>query len=422
MSSLPASIRHGYGVAAFSFAIANTAVMFFLLKFLVDEARLDPATAGDVLLVAKTWDAVIDPAIGRLTDRTGGRRRWIAGATLPLAICFAGLWWGLPFVGTTQAVAYAALLVVYNTAFSAAVIPYGALTPALTTDYDDTTRLNAARMGWSMVGGIVAGVGMPVLLQVGGWHLAGSALGLLIVPPLAVTWWSTRGRERAVPAADGALAPPWAVLRSAPFRRVALLFVSAWASIAVLSALVPFYVQHHLHAPDKLDALFAAIQVSALVCIPAVARLAERVQKHVAYAIGMGAWALVLIGLALVPEGAVVPALILGVLAGPGVAAAHVLPWSMLPDVVEVDAIEGGRDRAGDFYGMMTFLEQVATAFALWTLGNALGIAGYVQAAAVQGESARMAIRVLIGPVPCKGAAKLRPPRRSARTPRAAFA
>jgi len=168
----------------------------------------------------------------------------------------------------------------------------------------------------------------------------------------------------------------------------------------VLSALVPFYVQHHLHAPDKLDALFAAIQVSALVCVPVVVWLAGRVQKHVAYAVGMAVWAVVLIGLALVPEGAVVPALILGVLAGPGVAVAHVLPWSMLPDVVEVDAIEGGRDRAGDFYGMMTFLEQVATAFALWTLGNALGFARYVQAADVQGESARMAIRVLIGPVP----------------------
>lgn len=374
--------------------------MFFLLKFLVDEAQLPPATAGNVLLVAKIWDAVIDPVIGRLTDRTGGRRGWMAGAALPLAFMFAGLWWGLPFVGTAQAVAYAALLVVYNTAFSAAVIPYGALTPALTDDYDDRTRLNAARMGWSMVGGIVAGVGMPMLLVNGGWHLAGGVLALLIAPPLAVTWWMTRGREQAAPPESGAVAPPWAVLRNAPFRRVALLFVSAWASIAALSALVPFYVQHHLHAPKMLDALFAAIQLSALVSIPAVAWLAGRVQKHVAYAIGMGGWALVLLGLALVPEGAVYPALALGVLAGPGVAAAHVLPWSMLPDVVEVDAVESGRSRTGDFYGMMTFLEQVATAFALWTLGNGLGMAGYVEGAAEQGEPARLAIRLLIGPVP----------------------
>ena len=145
MSVLPASLKHGYGVGAFAFSIANTAVMFFLLKFLVDEAHLAPAVAGTVLLVAKVWDAVIDPVIGRLTDRSGTPRRWIAGATLPLAFCFATLWWGLPFTGLAAAVAYGALLVVYNTAFSSVVIPYGALTPALTTDYDERTRLNAAR-------------------------------------------------------------------------------------------------------------------------------------------------------------------------------------------------------------------------------------------------------------------------------------
>ncbi|MDP2316912.1 MAG: MFS transporter [Pseudomonadota bacterium] len=401
MPQLPAHVRHGYGIGALSFAIANTAMLFFLLKFLVDEVQLDPALAGSVLLVAKIWDAVIDPVIGRLVDRTGRPRAWIAGATVPLALVFATIWFGLPLSGVAAAVGYGALLVVYNTAYSAAVIPYGALTPALATDYDDRTRLNASRMGWSMVGGIVAGIAMPMLVKAGGFRLGGEVLALLLAPPLLVTWLATRGRvaRRAV-AASGSLAPPWAVLRSVSFRRVALLFVSAWASIAMLSALVPFYVQHHLHAPQLLDALFAAIQLSALVSIPAVAWLSGRVQKHRAYAVGMVTWAVVLLGLALVPEGATTPALVLGVLAGPGVAAAHVLPWSMLPDVVEVDTLERGADRTGDFYGMMTFLEQVATAVALWVLGNALGAAGYLEGAAEQGEGARLAIRLLIGPVP----------------------
>lgn len=399
MPPLPASVRHGYGVGAFSFALANTTILFFLLKFLVDEARLAPAVAGTVILVAKVWDAAIDPVIGRLTDRTGGRRPWILAATVPLAVCFASVWWGLPVTGIAAAVAYAGLLVVYNTAYSAAVIPYGALTPDLATDYDDRTRLNAARMGWSMGGGIVAGIGVPLLLAQGGWRLAGSVLALAMVVPLVITWWSTRGRERSAPAAAPA-GLPWEVLRNAPFRRVAVLFVAAWSSIAVLSALVPFYAQHHLLDKSVVDGLFAAIQLSALACIPAVAWLAGRVQKHVAYALGMGVWAVVLVGLAGVPAGAVSLALGIAVLTGPGVAAAHVLPWAMLPDVVEADRVATGVDRAGDFYGMMTFLEQIATALALWALGTTLGLAGYVEGADTQGEAARGAIRLLIGPVP----------------------
>lgn len=403
-SPLPASVRHGYGLAAFSIAIANTAVMFFLLKYLIDGAGLSPALAGWVLLAGKVWDGVIDPIAGRAIDATrtswGSRRPWIAGATVPFALLFAALWWPLPFSGAGLAVATAALLIVYNTAYSLITVPYGALTPALTHDYDERTRLNGSRMAWSMVGGLVAGVAFPLLLRAWGWGYAGLVLAALIVPPLVVTVAATRGRDPIGPADDEGGQAMWDVLRRRDFRRTAGLFLCAWSAIAVLSSLIPFYVQHHLGHPDLLDPVFAAIQVSALLSIPGVVWLSQRFEKHRAYALGVGAWALVLLGLALVPPGTGEPVLALAVLAGPGVAAAHVLPWAMLPDVVEADAAEGGRERAGAFYGVMTFLEQVGTAFALWTVSQVLGLAGYVEQAPTQPETAREAIRWLIGPLP----------------------
>lgn len=72
--------QHGYGVAGLSFAIVDTAIRIFLFKFLVDEAHLPPALAGTVLLVGKIWDAINDPLVGRLSDRTKTRM----GGTTPL--------------------------------------------------------------------------------------------------------------------------------------------------------------------------------------------------------------------------------------------------------------------------------------------------------------------------------------------------
>lgn len=72
----------------------------------------------------------------------------------------------------------------------------------------------------------------------------------------------------------------------------------------------------------------------------------------------------------------------------------------MLPDVIEADAATTGEERPGAFYGMMTFLEKAGTAVALGGLGLGLQAAGYVEGAATQAEGARLAIRVLIGPVP----------------------
>jgi glycoside/pentoside/hexuronide:cation symporter, GPH family len=403
-SPLPARVRHGYGAAAASLAIANTAVLFFLLKYLVDDAGLSPAAAGGVLLLGKAWDAVSDPLIGRLTDRTrtrmGARRPWIAGAAGPFVLLFALLWQPLGLEGMAAVAGYSLLLILYNTAYTAVVVPYGALTPALTQDYDERTRLNAARMGWSMAGGIVAGVGIPLLMkQTGSMGAAAAVMALIALPPLLLTVWATRGRDPVL-AAGASTAGFLSVLKVPAFRRTAALFVCAWTSIAVLSAIVPFYVEHVVQAPQLLDAVFAAIQISALLTIPLVAWLARRFEKHRAFALTVAVWAVVLVGLALVPTGAATPALILAALAGPGVAAAHVLPWAMLPDVIEADAQRTGEERPGAFYGMMTFLEKAGTAMALGGLGFGLQAAGYVEGAATQGEGARLAIRALIGPVP----------------------
>ena len=72
----------------------------------------------------------------------------------------------------------------------------------------------------------------------------------------------------------------------------------------------------------------------------------------------------------------------------------------MLPDVVELDRLEGGVERSGQFYGMMTFLEKVVLAITLWLVGISLQATGYVEGAESQPEAARIAILAMLGPVP----------------------
>lgn len=411
--ALPTRVRQGYGFGAFAIAIANTTMMFFLLKYLVDVARLPAATAGLVLFVGKGWDAFADPLAGWLSDRTrssmGARRPWVLFGSVPFAATFIATFWGFDLQGTQAAVGYAVLLLLFNAAYSAVVIPYGALTAALTQDlpaepgdpspgYNERTRLNGARMAWSMVGGIVSGIAMPLLFNHYSWRTAGVVLGLCIAPPLWYAAWATRGRDPNGTTGEGP--GMWSVLRNAPYRRVVAQFCMSWTVVATLSSIVPFYVEHHLHRKDMLDALFAAIQLSALACIPGVVWLAKRMDKPRAYAIAMASWSAVLLGLALVPEGNAWAAVGMACLVGPGVAAAHVLPWAMLPDVVAADQASTGVDRSGQFYGMMTFIEKVVLAATLWAVGGVLGASGYLEGALQQPESARLAVLALIGPLP----------------------
>jgi GPH family glycoside/pentoside/hexuronide:cation symporter len=83
-----------------------------------------------------------------------------------------------------------------------------------------------------------------------------------------------------------------------------------------------------------------------------------------------------------------------------GVATAYVVPWAMLPDVIELDEIKTGQRREGVFYAFMTLLQKVGLALGLFLVSLALQFSGFVSEAAVQPESALLAIRIFIGPVP----------------------
>ncbi|MCA9570558.1 MAG: MFS transporter, partial [Myxococcales bacterium] len=148
------------------------------------------------------------------------------------------------------------------------------------------------------------------------------------------------------------------------------------------------------------DLLFGAIQISGLFSVPLVVAVARRTQKHTAYALLMGSWAALLLVLAMAPRGVWQITLVMMILAGPGMAAAHVLPWSMLPDVVDADTAANGTDRAGAFYGAMTFLEKVGTALALQSAMLALQLGGYEARAPTQSDMAIDTLALVIGPLP----------------------
>lgn len=96
---------------------------------------------------------------------------------------------------------------------------------------------------------------------------------------------------------------------------------------------------------------------------------------------------------------------VLAVIVGIGLSTAYLVPWSMLPDVLDLDELNTGQRREGIFCGLVVQLQKIAVAIALFLLGKILDWAGFIpttpgQSLPAQPESALLAIRWLIGPVP----------------------
>jgi len=98
-------------------------------------------------------------------------------------------------------------------------------------------------------------------------------------------------------------------------------------------------------------------------------------------------------------------AYVFAALSGLGIATAYVVPWAMVPDVVEYDQAQTGHRREGSYYAFASFFQKLATGAALWGMGQALAMTGYLTPDAsgtlpVQPAAAVDAIRWFIGPIP----------------------
>ncbi|MEA5544568.1 MFS transporter, partial [Limnoraphis robusta CCNP1324] len=162
----------GYSVGDFGLSIAYFAVGFFFLFYLTDVVGLAASLAGTVVLVGKLWDGVNDPLVGVLSDRTrsrwGRKRVYLLFGAVPFAASFALLWW-LPLnapVAVTFALACAAILL-FATAYSLVAVPYMALVPVMTRDYDERTDLVGFRAMLSAAA-TIAGGAIALLVSRGG--------------------------------------------------------------------------------------------------------------------------------------------------------------------------------------------------------------------------------------------------------------
>jgi GPH family glycoside/pentoside/hexuronide:cation symporter len=402
-----------YGMGDSGFSLTGTIIGVFFAVFLTDVAQLPPSLAAATIFFGRSWDYINDPLIGYISDRTrtrwGRRRPFLLFGWLPFALTFILLWWIPPWTSTlARAIYYGGAYLLFDAAATFVYMPYFALTPELTEDYDERTSLNAYRMAFSIVAGLVAFT-VPLLI-VGSFQpqnasrilLMAVIFGFVSAVPLLAVFWGTRERTE-----FQALPPPnWlqslrAAVHNRPFVFAMGIFLLTWTTIDLLSALLLYFIKYWLLLEAQSDLIFATMFGVAVLVLPFWVFLSGRWDKRLAFIAGVGFLAAVQIVLIMLQPGtAPVWVLLLAALAGIGVSAAHVIPWSIMPDAVEWDQLQTGQRHEGTFYSLLTLMQKVASSVALPLALLALDRSGYVPNLAQQGARTLLTIRLLVGVVP----------------------
>ena len=173
----------------------------------------------------------------------------------------------------------------------------------------------------------------------------------------------------------------------------------SWLALQITATIIPFYVTFWMGADDYFLAALL-VQGTAILMMVICNLFAKRIGKKGLYFLGSGIWVVVQIALFFLQPGQLSFLYGLCVIASFGVATAYVVPWSILPDVIELDELNTGQRREGIFYAFMTLLQKIGLAVGIFLVSLALQTSGFIKEAAEQPESALLAIRFFMGPVP----------------------
>jgi GPH family glycoside/pentoside/hexuronide:cation symporter len=409
--SLRTKLIYGFGDTGFS--LTSTIMGAYFAIFLTDVVGIAAGTAAIAIFFGRTWDYINDPIIGHISDRTrtrwGRRRPFLLFGALPFALAYMLMWYRPPFESQALLAAYYAFAyILFDTAATFVYMPFYALTPELTSSYDERTSLTTFRMFFSILGSLVAFT-IPLLIvgsfqpqNAGRVLLMGSAFGLASAIPLLLVFFGTRERQEYSELAQPGLKESLrAAAKNRPFIFGMVIFLLTWVSVDILQAMLLYFIKYVVQREAQSDVIMAVIFVTAMLVLPFWEWASRRWNKRIAYAAGIAFWAIVqIVMITLTPSTPL--ALILGlcVLAGIGVSSAHVLPWSIIPDAIEWDEWQTGERHEGLFYSLVTLSQKVASSIAIPLVLLMLQVTGYVPTARLQPASALLGIRLAIGPIP----------------------
>ncbi len=415
MKKLPLRLKLLFSTGDLSTSIPLAILMFYQLYFMTDVAGLRPDYAGWAVGLGKIWDAVNDPIIGLISDRIrtrwGRRRGLLLFFAVPLGLSFMLMWFVPPFGPLGLTAYYTFTFILFDTLFTIIHVSFNALTPELTDDYDERSTLNGYRTAFSITGTL----GTIILATVLGWTLddkrvlfavLGIGMGLVtIIPPLIVFAVTHEKPSAELPKPM----PVWKALKTTlsnrPFWAIMGLYLLSWGTASILSATLIYFANYYLKVPEQANYFILGAEGAAILFIPLVVWLSRKLDKRRAFILGCITWAVVLFGLSALPSSQLVLAYLLAILSGFGIATAYIIPWAMVPDIIEFDQAETGERREGSYYAFFSFFQKAGTGFAIWAMGQALAATGYInpvqgQPLPVQPVAVVNAIRLFMGPIP----------------------
>lgn len=406
----------GFGIGDLGGNLYFSMIGFIFIFYLTEKMGLSGTLAGMAMMIGKLWDAITDPIVSTISDRStskfGRRRPFIFWGALLLAISMV-LMFSLPkFESTlTTFIVVTALFALLSTAYTFVNIPYASMQPELTDDYDDKTRLTSFRMGFAILGTLLAVTARPIAESFGlkrnGWTFMAIIMGSIML----ISSWITVFTVKEKPASSykeqkGIKESYFEAFKNREFILALIPWTLFVSGVTIIQGAFLYYFKYLFGNQGLFELTIFGLIIIALISLPLWVRISQKISKGRSYMIGMGIFAS---GLALSyflapilgPSFAVITLSISGI----GFSTHYIMPHSIIPDVVELDSARTGIRREGVYYSIWNFVMKSGQAIAGLIIGVTLDLFGFIPPASngdvvVQKTFTLKGIALLCGPIP----------------------
>ena len=405
-----------------SFNILN----FLYPGFLALAVGINPFWSGLIILVARVFDAIIDPFIGWLSDQTQsrfGKRRIYLIVMSPFVIL--GLFFVFyPYQFEDELARVGAVLVSYL-AFvaiqSSVLVPYTALSGEISPDYQQRASFNAYRRAFSIVSSILCVVLPSIIVRSAetpliGYQVMSLSFGTFFGISVLITGlFSKEVIKSPVVKEKYNFKALFTSLKVKSFRQFSVMFLVTQMTMGIMSGLfffyVSFYVVRDITASGGTSAVgligAALMFMTQVVVLPFYTRLIEGREKTFVYRLGSFIWIIAALCVLLIPPN-VNPIFIylLATFLGIGISAPALVPFTMFGDVVDAGELYFKKRVGGNMGGFTNFMNQIGSAIGLSLTMVILGFAGFTEQDLTlppltgQPESAQLAIRLIFSLAP----------------------
>lgn len=401
----------GYGIGDFGFNLYWANISAFLLIFYTDVMGLAAAAVGTMILVTRVFDAVTDPLMGAIADRTRTRfgrfRPYLLWGALPLA-CAGVLTWTVPDLGDTGRLVWAYVTFsVMMLAYTVLSTPYSALSAVMTSDGQQRTTLISFRFIAAFAGTtVVNAFTLDLVRWFGGgndalgWQLTLGLYGVVASLLFATVFVSTRERITPPPQQRSDVRQDLRdLLDNRPWMVLFVLALVIMVTIVMRSGATVYYLKYYVERPELTGWFLGSYSVAlatGAALTPVMTRFVDKKQLMMWLMAAVGALSCAMF---LVPRDAIWLLFVLNTLVGLALGPKSPLAFSMYADCADYTEWKTGRRATAMTFSAATFSQKLGGALAAAIIGWVLAAMGYVANEAQSGAS-QLGIALLLTVIP----------------------